>query len=52
MNALGKYRKLIVALVGGVVAVVGALYGVESAAYTTVVAVATALGVWGVSNTP
>lgn len=46
------HRKLIVALVGAAVLIVGAVAGESSTAYTTIVSVATALGVYGAKNTP
>jgi hypothetical protein len=45
-----RYRKLIVAAVGAGVVVVGQLVGVDSDIYTSVVALATALGVYAVPN--
>lgn len=45
-----KYNKFIVAAVAGVVAVLTSLYGVDSELVTTIIAIATALGVYAVPN--
>ena len=47
---MGQYRKLLVALVGLVVSVAGRRYGLDSTAYTDLVGVLTALGVYAVPN--
>ena len=47
---MGSYRKLLVALVGLVVSVAGRRYGLDSTAYTDLVGVLTALGVYAVPN--
>lgn len=49
---IARYGKFITALVGVVLLVVGDHYGLTSTAYTTIVSVATALGVYGVPNGP
>lgn len=50
-DALKPYAKLIVALGGAAVAIVGRHAGVDSNVYLDVVALATAAGVYAVPNT-
>lgn len=50
MSSLAKYSKFIAAIVGVVLIVVGNYYGLNSIAYTSIVSIATALGVYGVPN--
>lgn len=50
MLNLGKYAKLITALVGAGIVIVGRAVGVDSTIYLDVVTLATALGVYAVPN--
>lgn len=50
MLNLGKYAKLITALVGAAVVIIGRAAGVDSTIYLDVVTVVTALGVYAVPN--
>lgn len=52
MTWIKSHMKLVTALAGAVVLIVGNLWGYDSEAYNAVVAVLTALGVYGVSNNP
>ena len=47
---ISAHRKLIVAAVGAAVLIVGAVAGESSTLYTTIVSVATALGVYAAPN--
>lgn len=47
---MSKFRKFLVALVGLVVTVAGRRYGLDSTAYTDLVGVLTAAGVYAVPN--
>jgi hypothetical protein len=50
MLNLGKYAKLVTALAGAGVVIIGRAFGVDSAVYLDVVTLLTALGVWAVPN--
>lgn len=50
LSSIAAHRKLIVALVGAVVLIVGAVAGESSTAYTVIVSIATALGVYAAPN--
>lgn len=50
LDFVASHRKLLVALAGAAVLILGAVAGESSTAYTSVVSVLTALGVYGVPN--
>jgi len=52
LDLIAGHRKLVVALIGAGILIIGALYGETSTVYTTAVSLATALGVYATPNSP